>query len=195
MKVLPSGDKAVLVEFSEALEARIWAERLVEHLPVTLGATTVLVHAPRSAVQPLLTALSKSSNPHTPAHQGQAHTITVHYDGPDLHRVAGITGMSPDQVITAHTSCRLTVGFAGFAPGFAYLIDGDPRLQVPRLDVPRPHVAAGSVALAGAFSGIYPRESAGGWLIIGRTKEWLWDTERERPARLRPGDTVHFEAI
>lgn len=193
MKILPCGDSAVLLECADADEARIWAYTLGEHVSVTLGASTVLVKANRSETQRLITKLTEQGHVDPQGFAAQQHTISVSYDGPDLARVAELTGLSTANVIEAHTSTILTVGFSGFAPGFAYLVDGDPRLEVPRLEVPRPHVAAGSVALAGAFSGIYPRESAGGWLIIGHTREWLWDVDRERPARLQPGDTVKFQ--
>ena len=92
----------------------------------------------------------------------------------------------------AHTSQPWTVGFCGFAPGFSYLVGGDPRLQVPRRAEPRTSVPAGAVGLAGSFSGIYPRSSPGGWQIIGETDAVLWDVERRPPALLQPGSRVVF---
>ncbi|NLC98495.1 MAG: allophanate hydrolase subunit 1 [Actinomycetales bacterium] len=195
MRLLPSGDKAILVDCADAGEARVWAAFLGEHLPVTLGAQTVLVHANRAEVQRLVAELEQDKTATVVNTQSREHTLAVSYDGPDLNLVAKHTGLGASEIVEAHTSAILTVGFSGFAPGFAYLVDGDARLTVPRLAAPRPNVAAGSVALAGAFSGIYPRESAGGWLIIGHTREWLWDLSRDQPARLQPGDTVRFEAI
>ncbi len=118
--------------------------------------------------------------------------ISVHYDGPDLTEVAERTGLSPSEVVSAHTGRLWLVGFAGFAPGFAYLVDGDPRLHVPRRPAPRTRVPAGSVGLAGEFSGIYPRASPGGWQLIGRTDQTLWDLDRDPPALLRPGLRVRF---
>jgi len=87
------------------------------------------------------------------------------------------------------------VGFAGFAPGFAYLVDGDPRLHVPRRSEPRTKVPAGSVGLAGEFCGVYPRETPGGWQLIGHTDAVLWDVHREDPALLVPGMWIQFRAI
>jgi KipI family sensor histidine kinase inhibitor len=84
------------------------------------------------------------------------------------------------------------VAFGGFAPGFAYLVGGDPRLQVPRRDSPRTSVPAGSVGLAGEFSGVYPRSSPGGWQLIGRTELAMWDVRRDPPALLVAGATVRF---
>ena len=100
--------------------------------------------------------------------------------------------MSRDAVVERHSATVYTVSFVGFAPGFAYLVDGDPRLEVPRRDSPRTKVPAGSVALAGTYSGIYPRSSPGGWQIIGTTDAVLWDVHRDPPALLRPGGIVRF---
>jgi KipI family sensor histidine kinase inhibitor len=95
-------------------------------------------------------------------------------------------------VVAAHTGAPWRVAFGGFVPGFAYLAGGDPRLDVPRRDEPRTRVPAGSVALAGEFSGVYPRETPGGWQLIGRTDAALWDIDRDEPALLTAGMTVRF---
>ncbi|MBJ7339566.1 allophanate hydrolase subunit 1 [Mycolicibacterium sp.] len=122
-------------------------------------------------------------------------TIDVVYDGEDLDEVARLTGFSPAEVVAAHTAAPMRVGFSGFVPGFAYLVGGDERLHVPRRADPRTKVPAGSVGLAGEFSGIYPRETPGGWQLIGRTDAVLWDVERDPPALLVPGARVRFRAI
>ena len=121
--------------------------------------------------------------------------IDVVYDGPDLAEVAHRTGLTAKQVVEAHTGTPWRVGFSGFAPGFAYLIDGDPRLQVPRRSEPRTSVPAGSVGLAGEFSAVYPRKSPGGWQLIGRTEAVLWDIDRPSPALLTQGTWVRFRAV
>jgi KipI family sensor histidine kinase inhibitor len=121
--------------------------------------------------------------------------IEVVYDGADLADVAAHTGMDVAAVIDAHTATPWRVGFGGFAPGFAYLVGGDPRLAVPRRSDPRTAVPAGSVGLAGEFSGIYPRQSPGGWQLIGHTDAVLWDINRPKPALLEPGMRVQFRAI
>jgi KipI family sensor histidine kinase inhibitor len=118
--------------------------------------------------------------------------IPVTYDGPDLAEVARLTGLGEDEIVAAHTGTLWRVAFGGFAPGFAYLVGGDPRLQVPRRDEPRTKVPAGAVGLAGEFSGIYPRESPGGWRLIGRTDVAMWDLDRDAPALLAAGTTVQF---
>ena len=116
----------------------------------------------------------------------------MHYDGPDLDDVAALTGLSRSEVVAAHTGRPWRVAFGGFAPGFAYLVGGDPRLRVPRRDRPRPSVPAGSVGLAGEFSGVYPRSSPGGWQLVGTTSAVLFDVDRDPPALLGPGTTVRF---
>jgi KipI family sensor histidine kinase inhibitor len=121
--------------------------------------------------------------------------IPVRYDGPDLAEVAERTGLSPDQVVALHTGSRWTVAFAGFVPGFGYLTGGDPRLDVPRRDSPRTRIPAGSVGLAGRFSGVYPSDSPGGWQLIGSTTERMWDLDRPEPALLVPGVEVIFKAV
>lgn len=92
----------------------------------------------------------------------------------------------------AHTGQTWTVAFVGFAPGFGYLTGQDRRLHVPRRSDPRVRVPAGAVGLAGEFSGIYPRESPGGWQLLGRTPTPVWDLDRDPPALLQPGIRVRF---
>lgn len=118
--------------------------------------------------------------------------IPVHYDGEDLADAAGLTGLSVEEVIRRHTESIFTVAFCGFAPGFGYLVGGDPALQVPRRQSPRTKIPAGSVALAGAFSGVYPQNSPGGWQIIGTTPLKMWDLSRDPPALFQPGYRVRF---
>ncbi|CCH78721.1 Allophanate hydrolase subunit 1 (modular protein) [Nostocoides japonicum T1-X7] len=121
--------------------------------------------------------------------------IPVVYDGPDLAEVGRLTGLGPDGVVAAHTGTPWTVAFGGFAPGFAYLVGGDPRLVVPRRPRPRPRIGAGSVGLAGEYSGVYPTASPGGWQLIGRTDSVVWDVDRSPPALLPPGATVRFVEV
>ncbi|NNM48128.1 5-oxoprolinase subunit PxpB [Knoellia sp. DB2414S] len=121
--------------------------------------------------------------------------VPVVYDGPDLAEVAAATGLTEAEVVAAHTGTPWRVAFGGFAPGFAYLVGGDDRLEVPRRATPRTSVPAGSVGLAGEFSGIYPRSSPGGWQLVGHTDLVLFDVDRDPPALLRPGWTVRFRAV
>jgi len=121
--------------------------------------------------------------------------IPVRYDGPDLADVAAHCGLGPREVVAAHCSRPWRVEFAGFAPGFAYLGGGDPRLVVPRRASPRTAVPAGSVALAAGYTAVYPRSSPGGWQLIGRTEAAMWDLGRRPPALLRVGQLVRFTAV
>ena len=126
---------------------------------------------------------------------GETVTIPVHYDGEDLDDIAELTGLSPSGVVRAHTSATWTVAFCGFAPGFGYMVCDDPRLHVPRRGEARTRVPKGSVALAGEFTGVYPRSSPGGWQLLGRTDAVTWDLERDPPGILRPGVRVRFEEV
>lgn len=118
--------------------------------------------------------------------------LPVRYDGPDLHEVAEVLGLSPDALVAAHAATVWTAAFIGFAPGFAYLTSGDDRFTLPRRSSPRAAVPAGSVALAAGYCGVYPRESPGGWHLLGTTDAVLWDTGRPEPALIVPGRRVRF---
>lgn len=122
-------------------------------------------------------------------------TIDTVYDGEDLAAVAELTGLSVEDVVARHSSTLWTAAFGGFAPGFTYLTAQGTGLEVPRRPVPRTHVPAGSVALAGGFSAVYPQDSPGGWRLIGRTSAPMWHLDRAQPALVVPGDTVRFRRV
>ncbi|HEU5267923.1 MAG TPA: allophanate hydrolase subunit 1, partial [Jatrophihabitans sp.] len=126
------------------------------------------------------------------APSGPAVALDVHYDGPDLADVAAEVGLDADGFVRAHADGDYTVAFCGFAPGFAYLSGLAQRLQVPRLAQPRTRVPAGSVGVAGEFTGVYPRPSPGGWRLLGHTDAPLWELSRDPPALLPPGTRVRF---
>ena len=198
------GDRALLLECDSTAEvlastAALRAADLPEVADIVPGARTVLVTltdpAQQAAARTRLATVDFTT-PADPARPGPGDAvIDVIYDGADLAEVAALLKMTVADVIDAHTGTPWRVGFGGFAPGFAYLVDGDSRLSVPRRTQPRTRVPAGSVALAGEFSGIYPRESPGGWQLIGRTAAVLWDVERTHPALLIPGLWVTFRAV
>jgi KipI family sensor histidine kinase inhibitor len=176
-------------------EAQSWHAAL-QHLGPVLGARTVLL---RGDVRQLHDAVAHATPMASEAGQqdsdaGDAVLIRVVYDGDDLDEVGRLTGLGARGVVEAHTSTTWVAAFTGFAPGFAYLAGGEPRLAVPRRDHPRPEVPAGAVGLAGEFSGVYPRSSPGGWQLIGRTDVVLFDADRRPPALLTPGTPVRFEA-
>ena len=122
-------------------------------------------------------------------------TVPVRYDGPDLAEVADRTGLSALEVIARHTSRSYEVYLLGFVPGFAFLGELDPLLVLPRRSPPRQRVPAGSVAIAGAQTAIYPLDTPGGWHLLGRTDLTLFDPMRDPPALFRVGDRVRFEAL
>ena len=161
--------------------------------------TSVAVHvSPECAeagVVPRLLAQHLARPTASQAAEGPILEIGVSYggvDGPDLIAVADGVQLEPAEVVRRHCAVTYRVFMLGFLPGFPYLGPVDPSIQVPRLSVPRTRVPAGSVGLAGAQTGIYPRESPGGWQIIGRTSETLFDITRTPPARLAAGDRVRF---
>lgn len=127
--------------------------------------------------------------------EGDLVEVPVVYDGEDLDDVAGLLGCDRDEVVRRHTASTWTVAFCGFAPGFGYLTSDDGDWDVPRRPSPRTKVPAGSVALAGQFSGVYPRESPGGWQLLGRTDLEVFDLDREPAALLRPATRVRFVAV
>ena len=199
-RVLAMGDAAVLVELADldavlahaaAIEAAGWPG-VVDVVP---GARTVVVTVrPGTDLGALRRDVQTLDVAPIDAADGETVEIPVVYDGPDLAEVAELTGLDVDEVVAAHTGTPWRVGFGGFAPGFAYLTGGDPRLNVERRSEPRTSVPPGSVGLAGEFSGIYPRSSPGGWQLIGRTDAPLWDATRTPPALLTPGAQVRFVA-
>ncbi|MCW2624254.1 allophanate hydrolase subunit 1 [Mycobacterium sp.] len=209
------GDQALLLEFESTAEVLAWADALHEAdllgvLDIVPASRTVLVklagpryQAPTRQRLGKLRVTAEAVSEVTAPTDGRADMeidiqIDVVYDGADLDEVARLTGLTTEQVVAAHTATPWRVGFGGFAPGFAYLIGGDGRLEVPRQSEPRTRVPAGSVALAGEFSAVYPRESPGGWQLIGHTskdKAELWDVDRDPPALLRPGMWVQFRDV
>jgi KipI family sensor histidine kinase inhibitor len=201
------GDRALLLEFDSTAEVLAWADAIRDaELPgvsdIVPASRTVLIKlaGPRylAPTRQRLGKLRVTAGDELTADGVRADIqLDVRYDGPDLDEVARLTGLSADQVVAAHTGTLWRVGFGGFAPGFAYLVGGDHRLEVPRRDEPRTKVPVGSVGLAGEFSGVYPRESPGGWQLIGRLaadQPPLWDIDRENPALLTPGMWVQFRA-
>lgn len=208
--VLPAvheyGDQALLLEFDSTADVLAWAAKLHEtDLPgvidIVPASRTILVKLAGPRYQPgarqrLGKLRMAPESTATQPFDGRVDvTIDVVYDGADLQEVASLTGLTPAAVIAAHTGTPWRVGFGGFAPGFAYLVDGDPQLRVPRRAEPRTSVPAGAVGLAGEFSGIYPRQSPGGWQLIGHTDAVLFDVDRDKPALLTPGMWVQFRAI
>ena len=201
LSVRAVGTTAVLAELSGlpavlALLASLLKQPLPGQLDVLAAAETVLVMAdsPRSAraMPGLLLAMDLTVQARA---EGRLVTIDAVYDGEDLAEVGRLTGLGPDGVVAAHTGQVWTVAFGGFAPGFGYMVGENQVLDVPRRSSPRTVVPAGSVALAGIYSAVYPRQSPGGWQLIGRTAAHMWDLGREQPALAAPGDRVQFRPV
>src|SRR5690606_35926605 len=198
MRILTASDRALLVEAADLDEAMrlnlAWdgVPGVLERIP---GARTVLVRFDplRVSARELAAVLEATEvdAEHVP-HTGEV-IIPVRYDGEDLDEVARLLEVSTEEVVNRHLAADWQVAFSGFAPGFGYTVGSDPLFDVPRRSSPRTRVPAGSVALAGHFTGVYPRESPRGWQLIGRTDALTWAIDRDPPALLSPGTLVRFE--
>jgi len=199
--VLPYGDRALLVEVAD-LAAVAAVRGALERAPlpgqrdVVPAARTVLVVLDRRPTDLDVAALRRLDAP-PPAADEATRTVElpVVFDGPDLAEVAALVGRSVPALVAALTTLELTVAFGGFAPGFGYLTGLPEDLHVPRRATPRTRVPAGAVGLAGEFAGAYPRESPGGWQLVGRTDAVLFDVDRDPPALLAPGSRVRFREV
>ncbi|WP_314323765.1 5-oxoprolinase/urea amidolyase family protein [Paenarthrobacter ilicis] len=199
--VRPVGTRAVLAELDGlqdvlALQDMLNKSPLPGQVDVLAAAETVMVVGESAAATRAIGArlLELELLPREATGSGLVVIDTV-YDGEDLADVAELTGLSVEGVVAAHTGQIWTVAFAGFAPGFGYMVGENEALTVPRRSSPRTAVPAGSVALGGQYSAVYPRRSPGGWQLIGRTGARMWDLDRAQPALVRPGDRVQYRAV
>jgi len=198
MRLLPCGGTALLVELDDLDQvlgyyAALSAEPPDGVVDIVPAARTVMVSIDpaRTSLGQLQKVLEATVIRQDRRAAGELVEIRVVYDGEDLADVAAVLGCSEDEVIRRHTGDEWTVAFCGFAPGFGYLT-GRAGWNIPRRESPRTKVPAGSVALAGEFSGVYPRESPGGWQLLGHTDVPVFDIHREPAALLRPGVRVRF---
>lgn len=216
-RLLDAGDGAVTIEFGDqitsqlvgrvaALDKLLQAARergelagVVETMPTFRSLTVHYdpLQSSRAALDPVLTALASQSEA-APAANGRRWRLPVCYGGEfgaDLADVASATGLSPDAVVQLHADTELSVYMIGFMPGFPFMGDLPSALDMPRRREPRLRVPAGSVAITGSLTAIYPWQSPGGWQLIGRCPVPLFDAAAATPSLLAPGDTVRFEAI
>jgi inhibitor of KinA len=211
---LPLGDCGVRMEFGSEIRPAIHARicrfgaaldaapiRGVTEWVCGYAVVTVYYRPWMISYEDLCTALRQRLRPPSesePADVERVIEIPVCYGGsfgPDLEEVAARRGLTAGQVTRRHSRPRYRVYFLGFLPGFAYL-GGLPRsLETPRRSTPRLSVPAGAVGIAGSQTGVYPRETPGGWQIIGQTPLRLYDPRREVPALLSAGDRVKFVPI
>jgi KipI family sensor histidine kinase inhibitor len=195
------GTRAVLAELSGtqdvlALQALLLEKPLPGQQDVLAAAETVLVKADSPASARRIAARLLHLDLTAPVRlDGGLVVIDTVYDGEDLAEVGRLTGLGTEGVISAHSGQVWTVAFAGFAPGFGYMVGENQQLEVPRRSSPRTAVPAGSVALAGNYSAVYPRRSPGGWQLIGRTNARMWDLNRDQPALAAPGHRVQFRPV
>jgi KipI family sensor histidine kinase inhibitor len=198
MRVLRAGPRAVLIESSDvqALHSALWQRREQGQLvaeEIVPGERTVLLDGVDPDLLEGLAGWDRSRE--APVAEGPMVEIATVFDGDDLGLVASHWGISVEAAIGRLTETEFTVAFCGFAPGFAYMRGLTARWAVPRLDAPRPRVPAGAVALAGTYAGIYPTASPGGWRLVGRTDQNLFDVRREPPALLGPGTRVRLTEV
>ncbi|MPZ93994.1 MAG: 5-oxoprolinase subunit PxpB [Propionibacteriales bacterium] len=199
MRVLPSGSTALLVELDDIDAVLALYAALVDDRPpgvvdlVPAARTLLVVVDPERSNLGAVEAAVRSTTPRADARAvGDVVELPVVYDGADLEDVSAHLGCTVEEVVRRHTGDDWTVAFCGFAPGFGYLTSASGGWGIPRRDSPRTKVPAGSIALAGEFSGVYPRESPGGWQLIGRTELAVFDLDREPAALLRPGNRIRF---
>ena len=202
----PLGDAALLAELGTRLDTAIntraiaLAAALKKRRDVRqaiAGYASVTVHFdPDQITHAALTqAINRLASKRPPmAEPGRLHRIPVAYDGPDIEAVATQLHLTPERVAEIHTRPIYRVFLVGFVPGWAYLGPLPEELELPRRHVPRTQVPAGSVAIAGRQTGIYPLPSPGGWHLIGRTSVKLFLPDSDPPCLFRAGDRVKFFA-
>jgi KipI family sensor histidine kinase inhibitor len=201
LRVLPYGDRALLVEVADlaevaAVRAALDRQPLPGQADLVPAARTVLVRLDRPVADADTAALRRLTlEPAAAGAAAEPLDLPVVFDGPDLAEVAERTGRSVPALVEGLLAVEFTVAFAGFAPGFGYLSGLPEELHVPRRSTPRTRVPAGAVGLAGPFAGAYPRPSPGGWQLIGRTDALLFDVDRDPPALLSPGRRVRFRRV
>jgi KipI family sensor histidine kinase inhibitor len=179
-----------------AVHAALLRSPLPGQCELVPAARTVLVVLDRPPTETDVVQLRRlESTGAAPSTEAGVVELPVVFDGPDLAEVAELVGRTAPAVVAALTEVEFTVAFGGFAPGFGYLTGLPEELHVPRRETPRTRVPAGAVGLAGPFAGAYPRESPGGWQLVGRTDAVLFDVDRDPPALLAPGTRVRFREV
>jgi KipI family sensor histidine kinase inhibitor len=207
VRIHPLGDTALLAELGTrldtalntraiALASALKKRRDVRGALAAHGTVTVQFDPDQISYDDLSTAIRRLATRRPPLEEpGRLHRIPVVYDGPDLEAVAKETGLTPQRVIELHGRPIYRVFLVGFVPGWAYLGPLPDELVLPRRSVPRTQVPAGSVAIAGQETGIYPLDSPGGWHLIGRTPVRLFLPDSDPPSLFRAGDRVKFFAL
>lgn len=211
-RIVPAGDAAWVVEWPARIDPAVSARAValadrarrvhpaVRDAVVGFCTTTVYFDPLQVDGDDLENTLHRlvSDLPESAPTDGAQIDVDVCYGGefgPDLADVAAWGGLSESEVIELHRTPTYRVYVVGFVPGFPYMASVDERLAIPRRSTPRMKVPAGSVALAAGQTGIYPRETPGGWHLIGRTRAKPYDPSRANPFQFKPGDRVRFHPI
>jgi KipI family sensor histidine kinase inhibitor len=210
-RIREAGDSALVLELDEVIDASVNARAIAIAAAIresTLAGVRDVVSTYRSVAvhfDPLVVAIESVREtiddaiaaPVTTA-AGKNVDVPVKYGadaGPDLAEVAEFANLSPDAIVDVHSSAAYRVFMLGFLPGFAYMGSVDARIAMPRRSTPRVRVPSGSVGIAGAQTGVYPRESPGGWRLIGRTPARVFDAARDEPCLFAAGDVVRFKPV
>lgn len=211
MRIREAGDSGLVAELETTIDAAVNARAIGIAAAVRAeriaGVRDVMstFHSVAVSFDPLVadrayvrTALGQAGQRAAPPSTGRTVEVPVTYGGeagPDLEDVAAFAGCTPAEVIERHTSRAYRVFMVGFLPGYPYMAAVDEAIAAPRRATPRLRVPAGSVGIAGRQTGIYPRESPGGWQIVGRTTLTLFDPDAPQPALFAPGDEVRFVSL
>jgi inhibitor of KinA len=206
VRIHPLGDTALLAELGTrldtalntraiALATALKKRRDVRQAIAGYAGVTVHYDPDQTTVDALGAAIKRLAAKRPPmAEPGRLHRIPVVYEGPDLEEVAARLKLTTQEIAELHSKPIYRVFLVGFVPGWAYLGPLPEELELPRRHVPRTQVPAGSVAIAGRQTGIYPLPTPGGWHLIGRTSVKLFLPDRDPPCLFRAGDRVKFFA-
>jgi KipI family sensor histidine kinase inhibitor len=208
MRIREAGDSALLLELDEVINVSVNARAVaiagavrrtglpgIRDVVPTYRSVAVHFDPLLIDIETVRDALTRAADAAPASSEGRTVVIPVQYGGdmgPDLREVAAFAGVSADEVVARHAGTRYRVFMLGFLPGFAYMGTVDETIAMPRHTTPRLKVPGGSVGIAGRQTGIYPRDSPGGWRLIGRTPVSLFNPHRVPAALLAPGDTVRF---
>lgn len=212
-KYLNSGDKALVIEFSDKISDEVNSKvrsmmiaieqrKINGIVEITPTYRSLMVHYNPLKVKynDLINSLKEIEqdlgNIEIPAPRViEIPTLYGGEYGPDIENVSSHNNLSIDEVIKIHTSRDYLIYMIGFTPGFPYLGGMDEKIATPRLKTPRTKITGGSVGIAGNQTGIYPIDSPGGWQLIGKTPLKLYDPNRNPPILLQSGDYIKFVEI
>ena len=213
MKVVPASENALIIYFDQVVSADTSArvrqatvvlesalvDVLIDLVPSYASLLVIfdLSRIDAATLEQQITELLDVA-PAASDSVGKLVELPVYYSmesGPDLAEISHAKKVSVEEVIALHQSREYLVYAIGFAPGFAYLGEVDPRIVMPRLDTPRTSVPRGSVGIAGRQTAVYPVDSPGGWNLIGLCPERMFDPLSEPSMPLQVGDRVRFLSI